>query len=690
MKPILISILILPPLALGQNLLDPLTVQTRSASLTAPSVEDSRRELALVAGATSVVDPETYLTGRASTVADTFAYTPGVFAQSRFGSDEARLSIRGSGLQRTFHGRGVRVLQDGVPINLADGGFDFQSLDPLAASHIAVWRGANAFAYGSSTLGGAIDYLSKTGRSHPGGSFRLEAGSFDYLRARLETGFSDETRDFYASFSHHQQESFRDNADQFNQRLFTNFGWILNPDLETRFYLTAVNSDSELPGNLTKAELESRPSAADESFFGSVRYDNRRDYELVRLANKTTWQRDGLTLDIISAWTYKDLDHPITPFVGVIDQLSNDLLLGTTLIHEGRLFGRENRFRFGTLVTHGETDDARFQNILGDRGPLLALNRQTATNFEAFFENQLDLGAGFTGVVAATAAHNIRDNERVFTRSTGIPPFYTPPAAGSALTYRESYSNLSPQIGLRWDRGTTQVFANVSRIYEPPSFAEAVTGNLARDAQTGTSFEIGTRGVHRFMRWDLALYHAELNNELLTLSPDMVPVTINADDTTHSGVELGFEADLLGQDWTTAPDHRLVLRGAWTYGRFRFDDDDVFGDNRIAGLPPHLIRGELLWESAGGWYAGPTFEWVPEKSFIDHANTWSADPYALAGFKVGRRLESGFSWFVEGRNLFDETHAATHGVIKDAGGADQRQFLPGDGRSVFAGVEFMW
>jgi iron complex outermembrane receptor protein len=131
-----------------------------------------------------------------------------------------------------------------------------------------------------------------------------------------------------------------------------------------------------------------------------------------------------------------------------------------------------------------------------------------------------------------------------------------------------------------------------------------------------------------------------------------------------------------------------VLRTAYTYGSFEFDGDPTYDDNRIAGLPPHLVRGELLWENAQGYYAGPTFEWVPVKSFIDHRNTFAADPYALLGFKFGRRVSEGISWFVEAKNLTDETYAATHGVIDNAGGVDQRQFLPGDGRSVFAGLEW--
>src|SRR5690606_34992554 len=177
----------------------------RSKSLTVPSLTTARIQLSLTPGGVETVDSVRYLRGRTSTVADTFALSPGVIAQSRFGSDEARLSIRGSGLQRTFHGRGLRILQDGVPLNLADGSFDMQAFEPLSAAYINVWRGGNALAYGASTLGGAIDYVSRTGRDGPAFLSRLEAGSDHYRRASLSAGGARGDLDAYGSFTHQSQ-----------------------------------------------------------------------------------------------------------------------------------------------------------------------------------------------------------------------------------------------------------------------------------------------------------------------------------------------------------------------------------------------------------------------------------------------------------------------------------------------------
>ncbi len=644
-------------------------------SKTVPTAAESRDELARIPGGTEVVDATRYLEGRASTMADTFALSPGVVAQPRFGSDEARLSIRGSGMQRTFHGRGIRLLQDGVPLNFADGGFDMQAVDPLAADHINILRGGNALTLGSSTLGGAIDYISATGMTAPGGSLRLEGGSFDYLRARVALGIQQGAADGYFSLSQQYQEGFRDHARQNNLRFFSNFGWQISDDVETRVFVTAVRSRSELPGSLTKFELEDDPSKADPA---AVTQDTRRDFELYRIADKTTWRNGANTFELTAAYAYKDLDHPLT--FGVIDQLTNDTLLGGVFTREDEIRGRENRLRAGVFFTRGTMAAATFANNGGSRGPLMSKADQTATNIEGFVEDQLSLGGGFTGILGASMARNRRENDQL---------------VGTAASYDRTYDDISPKVGVRWDAGDYQIYGNFSSSYEPPSFSETNSALTPNKAQTANTFELGTRGGYANFRWDATVYASDLKNEFLALNdPAGNPLgTTNADRTIHQGVEIFGEADLLGSDLAADPDQRLYVRGAWTYGRFKFDDDATYGDNTIAGLPPHLIRGELIWENRAGYYVGPTVEWVPVKAYVDHANTLSADPYALLGFKVGRRVESGVSWFIEAKNLTDERYAATTGVVANAGAnpaRNSRNFLPGDGRGVFAGVEWKW
>jgi iron complex outermembrane receptor protein len=333
------------------------------------------------------------------------------------------------------------------------------------------------------------------------------------------------------------------------------------------------------------------------------------------------------------------------------------------------------------LFARGHTNAANYVNVAGRRGALVSDADQIATNVEVFAEDQLALGGGFTAVLGASASDNRRENRKGF---------------GGVASYDLGYDRLMPKLGARWDGRDVQVYANVSGSYEPPSFSETLTLATARDAQTATTWELGTRGGRGAFRWDASVYHAALRKELLTLDHDNNPATaaatINAHRTTHAGVEFAGELDLLGGAWnaTRTPENRLMLRAAWTCGRFRFDDDPRYGNNTLAGLPPHLVRGELAWESAAGWYAGPTFEWSPRKTFIDFRNTVAADAYATAGFRVGRRAARGFSWFAETRNVFDKKYAATTGVIENAGGADQAQFLPGDGRAFYAGVDFAW
>ena len=136
----------------------------RGPALTVLTVQQALRDIQQTPGGVAIVPAEAYRNSTvANTIKDVLDYVPGVFAQPKWG-DDTRLSIRGSGLSRNFHLRGVQLYMDGIPINTADGYGDFQEIDPTAYKYVAVYKGANALQFGANSLGGAINFVMPTGR----------------------------------------------------------------------------------------------------------------------------------------------------------------------------------------------------------------------------------------------------------------------------------------------------------------------------------------------------------------------------------------------------------------------------------------------------------------------------------------------------------------------------------------------
>ncbi len=649
------------------------------ASLTQPDIETAKENLSKTAGGTTVVDMETVREGRTSNMQDTLGMATGVLAQSRFGAEETRLSIRGSGLQRTFHGRGLKLMQDGIAVNLADGGFDFPAIDPMATDYIEVYRGANALQYGSTNLGGSINFISRTGYTAPALEVRSEGGSYGYYRLGVSTGGVKDNVDYFVSASKYHSDSFRDNAQQGADRLTGNVGIRLNEQVETRFFFGYVNNDSQLSSSLTKAQLKDDPKQATVTAGQGI---NQRNINVTRVANKTTILFDQSKLELGAYYARKGLFHPIGNFgdtTGVIDQESYDIGLTARWAYQGELFGLKNEFVAGLSPTRGRTDAKNYLNVNARRGALLNDFDQKATNFETYLEDRLSLDEQWTVIAGLQYAKSKRDSQDQMITASGDQ------------SVDKTYSQTSPKLGVLYQlQPQVQVFANASRSFEPPSFGELnslVVSSLK--AQKGTTFEIGSRGNSEFVDWDVAFYQARLQDELLQVGAAGSPFasqTINAGKTIHRGLEFGLTARL---------PYSLQWRSSLLINDFKLDNDPTFGSNRLPGIQRSLLRAELVYRGSDvleNFYIGPTIEWSPQRYNVDFAETLYADSYFLWGMKAGQKINQHWSWFIEGRNLANQKYAATTGVVADAARAftSQAQFFPGDGRTAYLGVTWTY
>ena len=80
---------------------DTVVITSPPQASTQHTLERAKENVQAIPGGASIVDLNPVREGRQSTWSDSLGLAPGVFIQDRFGSEEARLSIRGSGLSRT-------------------------------------------------------------------------------------------------------------------------------------------------------------------------------------------------------------------------------------------------------------------------------------------------------------------------------------------------------------------------------------------------------------------------------------------------------------------------------------------------------------------------------------------------------------------------------------------------------------
>ncbi len=676
----------------GAHSLSTVVVTAKSDSLTQSSIDSAKENVKSIPGGASVVDLNQVREGRQSTWSDSLGLAPGVFIQDRFGSEEARISIRGSALSRTYHSFGVKVMQDGVPIHYADGFFDMQTVDPNASRYVEVLRGPNATTYGATTLGGAINFVAPTGYTQSGGLARAELGSFGYNKVfasqagvvKADTS-SGNVLDYYVAGSQTQQDGFRDHAEMANQKLLGNFGVKLSKDIESRFYVAAVRSRTQLPGYLTKAELAQDPSMSNSSVIAGVypyRVDanRRRDVDTQRVANKTT-VRDGNTIYEFAAYAMNyDLWHPIDTIVEQHATSMGGHLKATRMFDAHQV---SIAYLPSVGSTKGTSKPSNNQGVA--TGAATQNYDQQSKNDSVFVEGKFKASDRTTWTAALQ-----HDRARRKVTDVGLS------AAAIANNYDYTFSQWSPRFGVTHElTPTQQVFASVSRNFEAPIFGTAGNATTAFKPQTGTTWEVGTRGDgqhgnHQY-GWDATYYRANLKNEFLTACANAActtSTTTNVPKTLHQGLELGL---------SHLYDKTLDTRVAVLYSDFKFVDNASVGNNTLPGFPPVILRGEVLYRMGAyvngkpSAYVGPKFEWVPRQAPMDYANTVYNDRYALIGFKAGQVIDKKWSWFLDARNLTNKKYAATTNIGANystpATAGDGRRYYPGDGRSVYVGVE---
>ena len=671
-----------------------------------PIVVTANREmqsLADVAASVSVADSTVIQSGRTGGLNEVLRYEPGIQATSRFGLDDVKLAIRGSGMRANFGVRGVAVILDGVPVTEPDGQTRLDIIELASARQVEVVRGPVSALYGGSASGGAVNIISRDAAESRGVRAKAQTGSFGFEKYNGGVGVSlNQSGGALVNGAYTRSDGFREHNQQKVTRFNLKSDYRFSPRTQLAIEGNTSNMDIKLPGSLTLGEFDVDPYQADPGKISQdwSRYDNRwragaRLNQDVRLGTD------------IQTHTYlfggqRDLDHPI--FQVVVQDLDR--------------FQAGNRSRFplgsgrnplrGTIGFDYDQvtgTDQRYVNQGGNRGPLLADADIRLPNIGAYGQLEAWLGTRWqltAGLRYDKVTYDITDN---------LDP------AQSAKT---DFGEFSPKgtLAYRANRSTS-FYGSVARGFEPPTLAEMTaspdpteTFNLSLEPQRLTNYELGFKTlVASRLFFNAAGFYTDITGEFIARSVSLgagPPTTVfeNAGKSRHIGVELGATALVTG--W-------MDVAASYTWSDFTLteftgtttapDGSQVptdFSGNRLPGVPQHRVGGEVRFRPFSGLTAGIGAEWQ-SKVFVDNANTdegilwvrgfgpnpsvnpvpFSAVPsFGLINVNLMYRWRGAMAFFsVE--NVFDKVYVGNIAINS----ADGRFYDAGAGRYVSAGMQ---
>ena len=676
-----------------------------SAEQNANPQQQYQKELAQVSGGTNFIGEQQLEQQRLATTADVFRLQPGIYAQSA-GNEGAKISIRGSGINRTSgaHASGTHVLIDDIPFT-GPGGTAYELLEPWWIDHVGVYRGANGFKQGGLALGGTINYRTKTGADQDGSELKYEMGSHGYQKYQFSTGRKLDQMDYYLALTTSTQfDGIQDHAEGDGKGLAFNLGYQISPDIETRFYARYRESKHLTPGRITQEQLKNDPEAAN-SF--NLAVDAKRIQPgSTWLANTTTWNlQDDAKLTGSLAYHHYPLDLRESSYRTNVDY--EDItarfqyekpyqFLG--LEHQGRIALRSTTHRPDSGVTETIRRDTTIDGTLYPADTVTRRYTYRGSDNVLQFDQETTLNDQFKLDLGLAAVYTHRESEVTY------------PVASPEVSRYEW--NFAPRLGLTYQPNeSVQWFANLSRSIEPAHpwamawsspyyFDSGVASGRVRapiylDTQTANSFELGGRGQSVFGDWALSYYYSKVKNELLTSEmiktyedgsnrpSEPIAVESNATPTIHQGVELSLDTPLHESEYG-----ELRLQQAYTLSDFQYKNDPLFGKNQLPGIPKHLYQAQLSYALNNGLYIGLNTEYA-SKMAHDYANSRFSDDYQIWGIDVGYAPEHQ-SWktWINFKNIKDEKYAAVVIPGLNDKGADVARSSPGEGFSTYAGVSF--
>ncbi len=434
------------------------------------------------------------------------------------------------------------LLEDGVPVapGLMIGNDRYFNPRIQRIESIEVLKGSSSLRFGPSTIGGVVNFLTKT----PAEGLLLSArtGSYDTRELMVEAGVRSAGGQAYGGIvaTHARGDGFMEKGYAMND-VMAKAGLSIGDRHRLGLKLSWYENDANISyrGLLLdeyRAGATYNPAPDDWYLTDRTAVDLNHHFEISPGATLTSvvyWS--NLTRDYwrysvdtgasndVGRWVYTDA---VTGNNRAFDRYGVDVRL--KLAHA--LFGLESSAELGMRGFHEASDDRRIRaDRAHDRtGPNDRHIVDSANNLALHLHNRVRLNDRLA-VTPGVRVESYEQKRRVLTNDNE--------------TASTSNTELLPGIGTTyWLAESAQLYGGVYRAFSPATNGVALDGMTDQklEAERSTNFEVGVRGTRGVLEYELALFRMDFQNQVVTGNSDPNLSQSNAGATLHQGAELAL------------------------------------------------------------------------------------------------------------------------------------------------------
>ena len=478
------------------------------------------------------------------------------------------------------------LLEDGVPVapGLFIGNDRYFNPRIQRVEQIEVLKGSASLRYGPSTIGGVVNYRTKTPTD--GVNLTARAGSFNMQDLVLEAGATNNSEDAYvgAVVTHASSDGFMDKGYDM-QDVMVKAGTAIGDDQRVGVKLSHHANDANISyRGLLLADYNNgatyNPAPDDYFLQDRVAFDVNHEWDIssdITLNTLAYWSdvtRDYWRYNVDTAasnaagrWVYTDAltgNNRAFERVGVETRLA--------VRHSG--WGMAIDSEVGVRFMREKSDDTRIRAVrASDRTGVNDRHiNDIATSYAGYVQSQIHVTDDFavTPGVRVESYEQERivlssNNERATTQNTEWLP-------GVGATYEMS--------------ANAQLYGGVYRAFSPASNGVALDGladqNL--EGERSTNYEMGIRGSQGNLRYEVAAFYMDFTNQVVTGNSDPNLSQSNAGETEHSGMEFMLAVDI-GNGFSVDTNATWVPTSEFKSGEF--------AGNRLPYAPELLANAAL-------------------------------------------------------------------------------------------------